>query len=130
MLTSSLVARAQRSAMTDIYKLTGIVCAWPQQFAWFLGAGTSAAAGLPSAWDVMWDLKRRYYRREQNQDISRQDMTCSSTPLELKFNPTFCHKAFQKRAIRTNTPLVLKKLSETTGNCNANISRLSCQRKT
>lgn len=60
--------------MTDQYKLTGIVCARPQQFAWFLGAGTSAAAGLPTAWDVIWDLKRRYYRREENQDISRQDM--------------------------------------------------------
>jgi len=29
---------------------------------------------LPTAWDVIWDLKRRYYRREENQDISRQDM--------------------------------------------------------
>jgi hypothetical protein len=37
--------------MTDEYKLTGIVCARPQQFAWFLGAGASAAAGLPTAWD-------------------------------------------------------------------------------
>jgi hypothetical protein len=60
--------------MTDQYKLTSIVCAKPQQFAWFLGAGASAAAGLPTAWDVIWDLKRRYYRREENQDISRQDM--------------------------------------------------------
>jgi hypothetical protein len=34
----------------------------------------SAAAGLPTAWDVIWDLKRRYFRREENQDISRQDM--------------------------------------------------------
>jgi hypothetical protein len=60
--------------MTDQYKLTSIACAKPQQFAWFLGAGASAAAGLPTAWDVIWDLKRRYYRREENQDISRQDM--------------------------------------------------------
>ena len=60
--------------MTDQYELTSIVCARPQQFAWFLGAGASAAAGLPTAWDVIWDLKRRYYRREENQDISRPDM--------------------------------------------------------
>jgi hypothetical protein len=60
--------------MTDQYKLTGIVCARPQQFAWFLGAGASAAAGLPTAWDIIWDLRRRYYRREENQDTSRQDM--------------------------------------------------------
>jgi hypothetical protein len=44
--------------MTDQYKLTGIVCARPQQVAWFLGAGASAAAGLPTAWDVIWDLTR------------------------------------------------------------------------
>jgi hypothetical protein len=60
--------------MTEQSKLTGIVCARPQQFAWFLGAGASAAAGLPTAGDIIWDLKRRYYRREENQDISRQDM--------------------------------------------------------
>jgi hypothetical protein len=60
--------------MTDQYKLTSIVSARPQHFAWFLGAGASAAAGLPTAWDIIWDLKRRYYRREENQDISRQEM--------------------------------------------------------
>jgi hypothetical protein len=60
--------------MTDQYKLLTTICANPRQFAWFLGAGTSAVAGLPTAWDVMWDLKRRYYCREENQDISRQDV--------------------------------------------------------
>jgi hypothetical protein len=60
--------------MTDQYELTSTFCARPQQFAWFIGAGASAAAGLPTAWDVIWDLKRRYYCREENQDISRQDL--------------------------------------------------------
>lgn len=60
--------------MTDQYELTSSFCARPQQFAWFLGAGTSAVAGLPTATDVIWDLKRRYYCREENQDISRQDV--------------------------------------------------------
>lgn len=60
--------------MVDQFDLTTTFCARPQQFAWFLGAGTSAVAGLPTAWDVIWDLKRRYYRREENQDISRQDL--------------------------------------------------------
>lgn len=60
--------------MTDQHNLTGVICARPQQFAWFLGAGASASAGLPTAWDIIWDLKRRYYRREENQDVSRQDM--------------------------------------------------------
>ncbi|WP_245460614.1 hypothetical protein [Rhizobium leguminosarum] len=60
--------------MTDQYELTSIFCAKPQQFAWFIGAGTSAVAGLPTAWDIIWDLKRRQYCREESQDISRQDV--------------------------------------------------------
>jgi len=60
--------------MIDQYELTSIFCARPQQFAWFLGAGASAVAGLPTATDIIWDLKRRYYCREENQDISRQDV--------------------------------------------------------
>jgi hypothetical protein len=58
----------------DQGELTTIFCARPQNFAWFLGAGASATAGLPTATDIIWDLKRRYYCREENQDISRQDM--------------------------------------------------------
>jgi hypothetical protein len=58
----------------DQYQLAGAYCARPQQFAWFLGAGTSAVAGLPTARDVIWDLKRRYYCRAENQEISRQDV--------------------------------------------------------
>src|ERR1700760_2248506 len=60
--------------MTDQFELTSTFCIKPQQFAWFIGAGTSAVAGLPTAWDIMWDLKRRYYCREESQDISRQDV--------------------------------------------------------
>jgi hypothetical protein len=54
--------------------LTRIFCARPQNFAWFLGAGTSRSAGLPTATDIIWDLKRMYYCAEENQDISRQDI--------------------------------------------------------
>jgi hypothetical protein len=60
--------------LMDQGELTNIFCARPQNFAWFLGAGASATAGLPTATDVIGDLKRRYYCREENQDISRQDM--------------------------------------------------------
>ena len=49
-------------------------CARPQNFAWFLGAGASRSAGLPTAIDIIWDLKRRYYCREENQEIQRQDV--------------------------------------------------------
>ncbi len=54
--------------------LISCFCARPQNYAWFLGAGTSASAGLPTAADVLWDLKRRYYCREENQEITRQDL--------------------------------------------------------
>lgn len=55
-------------------EFTAIFCQRPQNFAWFLGAGASRTAGLPTATDVMWDMKRRYYCREENQDVSRQDI--------------------------------------------------------
>jgi len=51
-----------------------VFCERPQNFAWFLGAGASRTAGLPTATDVIWDLKRRHYCQEENQDISRQDI--------------------------------------------------------
>lgn len=61
-------------ASIDQKELTGIICARPQNFAWFLGAGASRSAGLPSATDLLWDLKRHYYCREENQEITRQDI--------------------------------------------------------
>jgi hypothetical protein len=59
-------------------EFTGIYCARPENFAWLIGAGASRAAGLPTASDLIWDLKRRYYAREENQDISRQDLQSQS----------------------------------------------------
>ena len=44
------------------------------QVSWLLGAGSSQSAGLPTALDVMWDLKRRYYCREENQKITANDV--------------------------------------------------------
>jgi hypothetical protein len=55
-------------------EFTGVFCARPQNFAWFLGAGSSRTAGLPTATDILWDIKRRYYCREENQELSRQDV--------------------------------------------------------
>ncbi|MEQ1715523.1 MAG: SIR2 family protein [Hyphomicrobium sp.] len=55
-------------------EFTGVFSARPQNFAWFLGAGASRSAGLPTANDIIWDLKRRYYCREENQEIAAQDM--------------------------------------------------------
>jgi len=36
---------------------------------WFLGAGASRTAGMPTAADIIWDLKRRYYCLHENQDL-------------------------------------------------------------
>lgn len=58
----------------DQADLTAKVCARPQNFAWFIGAGASATAGLPTATDVIWDMKRRHYSKEENQEITRQDV--------------------------------------------------------
>jgi hypothetical protein len=68
----------------DQGELTGRFCARPQNIAWFLGAGASATAGLPTATDIIWDLKRRYYCREENQDISRQDMQNESIRIRIQ----------------------------------------------
>ena len=49
-------------------------CARPQNFAWFLGAGASRTAGLPTATDIIWDLKRSHYCGEESLNIDRQDL--------------------------------------------------------
>jgi hypothetical protein len=50
----------------------------PGMFAWLLGAGASQSAGLPTATDVIWDLKRRYYCSEEHQEISANDLQNSA----------------------------------------------------
>jgi hypothetical protein len=55
-------------------EFTALFVQRPQNFAWFLGAGASRSSGLPTATDILLDLKLRYYCREENQRISRQDM--------------------------------------------------------
>jgi hypothetical protein len=46
----------------------------PGRIAWFLGAGASQSAGLPTAVDVIWYLKRRHYCSKENQRISANDL--------------------------------------------------------
>ena len=58
----------------DRYEFTRIFCERPQSFAWFLGAGASRNANLPTAEDIITDLKRRYYCSEENQEYSTKDM--------------------------------------------------------
>lgn len=61
-------------AQLDQGQLTGIICERPQSFAWFLGAGASRTAGLPTATDIIWEMKRQYYCTQENEEISRQDV--------------------------------------------------------
>jgi hypothetical protein len=61
-------------------------------FSWLLGAGASQSAGLPTAVDVIWDLKRRYYCSEEHQDISANDLQNSAVKekIDLSLFPTTC----------------------------------------
>jgi NAD-dependent SIR2 family protein deacetylase len=42
---------------------------------WLFGAGASRSSGMPSATDIIWDLKRRYYCLKQNQPISNNELS-------------------------------------------------------
>lgn len=55
-------------------QLVGLVSARPQNFTWFLGAGASHSAGLPTASDLLWLMKRTYYNQEENQGVLAQDL--------------------------------------------------------
>lgn len=44
------------------------------QLMWFLGAGASRTAGMPTATDIIWDLKRKYYCLKENQDLQTHDI--------------------------------------------------------
>lgn len=41
---------------------------------WFLGAGASRTSGMPTATDLLWDLKRKYYCATENQKIENHDV--------------------------------------------------------
>lgn len=51
-----------------------LVTELPGKLSWFLGAGASQSAGLPTAVDLIWDLKRRFYCSEEHQDVSSNDL--------------------------------------------------------
>lgn len=51
---------------------------------WFLGAGTSRTAGMPTATDIIWNLKRRYYCVQENQEIQRYDIHKSAVKQRIQ----------------------------------------------
>lgn len=56
------------------HELIRFISGNPSQFAWFLGAGASQSANLPTAWDIIWDLKRREYNLRENQRVPMSDI--------------------------------------------------------
>jgi len=61
----------QNEHALDQAEFKGIFCARPQNFAWFPGAGASASAGLPTATDILWDLKRQLYCRQETSAVTQ-----------------------------------------------------------
>jgi hypothetical protein len=52
---------------------------------WFLGAGASASAGIPTAWDMIWDFKQQLYisqRRVSPQMVA--DLSSSAVRVQLQ----------------------------------------------
>lgn len=62
------------------------------QIMWFLGAGTSRSAGMPSATDIIWDLKRRVYCQKENQFITDNELSNEAIRLKIQsyFNDQNC----------------------------------------
>src|SRR5260370_34238454 len=51
---------------------------------WFLGAGASRAAGMPTASDIIWDLKRRYYCLQENQALQAHNVNNQAVRAKLQ----------------------------------------------
>ena len=45
---------------------------------WFLGAGASAAAGIPTAWDMIWEFKQQLFVTQRR--VSPQTVDDLSNP--------------------------------------------------
>ena len=45
-----------------------------RQIMWLLGAGASRSAGMPTANDVIWDLKRRLFCLRESEDLRQHDL--------------------------------------------------------
>lgn len=55
-----------------------------RQLMWFLGAGASRSSGLPTATDLTWDLKLRYYCAQENQDVVAHDVSNRSVQARIQ----------------------------------------------
>lgn len=68
--------------------LAGFLRAYPlraERMMWFLGAGASSAAGVPTAFDMIWQFKRALYCSEQRISIGMlPDLSDSQTRARLQ----------------------------------------------
>lgn len=55
------------------------------QISWLLGAGTSVSAGMPTAADLIWDLKKRYYCSEENREFLGNDIQHSPVKAKIQY---------------------------------------------
>jgi hypothetical protein len=51
---------------------------------WLLGAGTSRSSGMPSASDIIWDLKRKYYCLKQQQTITDNELSNEAVKTKIQ----------------------------------------------
>lgn len=51
---------------------------------WFLGAGASRSSGLPTATDITWDIKRKLYCAQENQDINTHDISNNAIQTKIQ----------------------------------------------
>jgi NAD-dependent SIR2 family protein deacetylase len=54
------------------------------QLMWLLGAGASRSANMPSATDIIWDLKRRYYCLQESREITDNDLSNESVRKKIQ----------------------------------------------
>lgn len=90
------------------------------QLMWFLGAGTSRSAGMPSATDIIWDLKRRFYCNKENQDITDNELSNESIRKKIQnyFESIGCPPMWSEDEYATYFKLVLGDVCRTNLNIN------------
>lgn len=54
------------------------------QLMWFLGAGASRSANLPTAGDLTWDLKKRIYCANENQNFDAYDLNSEAVKSRIQ----------------------------------------------
>jgi hypothetical protein len=74
----------------SVDQLLQMCAAQPERFMWFLGAGASRSANMPTASDLIWELKLRQYCREENQDIQLHDIANRQVRDRISERPWCC----------------------------------------